>query len=397
MIKKSKEDESKAKAQAEQAKEAAPVQTEAGTKPKGQPGGGEHSFSAKLMRQMAEKAPVAFTEVDTAGLPVIDFPNVGGMEIRVPALPLVSPESVMERFELVYYDTCVERSPRAPGEPVQLGDEILIDMVCYAGGKIVPFNAHENLRLRLESNSIRPGLGDALVGTPVGDTKLIPLTIPVEDVFGAKTDGKIVFVVDVKAAASLTFPKSDAPETLKKIGLGKTLDDTYGYIARELGEERAGLMLSKGVNMTLDAIADRVVTPVDEALVDAEIRAQWSKAEGRFLTDKGLSRQDLDDALEGWLRDAETRETARQRLKITMAILAYARQETDDITPEEVEAFFEGYAADNGIDLKKWRAALQSNPEQQAALLNQYLHMRTLFHMVAQVPVHYEGMSVAAE
>lgn len=367
------------------------------TKPKGQPGGGEHSFSAKLMRQMAEKAPVTYTEVNTSALPVIELPNLAGLRIHVPALPLVTAEAVMERFELVYYDTCVERTFRRPGEPVQLGDEVLLDMICYAGGKIVPFNAHENLRLRLEKDSIRPGLGAAIAGTPVGETKLIPLTIPVEDVFGASVEGKIVFVVDLKAAASLKFPTPNTPETLQRIGLGKTLDETYGKLARELGEERSGLMLSKGMNMALDAIADRVAAQVDEAHIDAEIRSQWSKTEGRFLTDKGLSRQDLDEALEGWLRDSETRETARQRIKIAMAVLAYARQESDDITPEEVEAFFEDYAAEQGIDLQKWRAELKSNPDQQAALLNQYLHMRTLFHLIGQVQIDYEGMSVAAE
>ena len=127
----------------------------------------------------------------------------------------------------------------------------------------------------------------------MGETKVVSFDLP--------QDGgepvKLAFVVDVKKAASLTFPQADAPETLKPLGLGDTLDDVYGSIAKMLGEERAGITLAQGMAQTLSTLAGLVDAEFDASLIDDDIRSQWTKTEGRFLMEKGLSRQDLDDAL----------------------------------------------------------------------------------------------------
>lgn len=353
-------------------------------------GGGANDFSSKIMRQAAEVAPVVSAEIDISLLPKIELPSLEGVEVRVPALPPVTEEEVMARFEMIYYDTCVERTLRELGEPVQLGDEILIDLIAYTGGKIVPFNSHENYRLRLEEDSVHPGFGTALAGAPVGETKVISLDLPQGEGALPTEQAKLVFVVDLKKAAALTFPPAEDPATLKQLGMGDTINDVYGEIAATLGEERASLMLSQGIALTLETLADKVEVEVPQEHVEAEIRSQWSKTEGRFLMEKGLSRQDMDEALEGWLQDEDTQNTARQRLKIAMVVLAYAAQETEELSTEEVSTFFEELAEDNGIDIVKWRAYLAENEAEQEALLNQYLYLRTVTHLVSEIPIHYE-------
>jgi len=348
-------------------------------------GGGANSFQAKMMRQMAEAAPVKNVHVDLSVLDIIDVPSVEG-EVRVPALPEITEDEVMGRFESIYFDTCVKRTPRKNGEAVKLGDEIVIDLISYHGGKIVPFNSHAGLRVPLEADTIFAGVGAQLEGTLIGETKVIPAQMPTDD----GEPAKVAFVVQILGASELEYPQADAPDTLKMFGMGDTLDEIYGNIAEGMAEERANLRMSIGMSMALDALAGQVTAEIPEELVEAEIRSQWTDTEGRFLMDKGLSRQDMDDSLEGWLNDEETRQTALQRLKIGMVLIAHASKHGEDISVEEVDAFFTDFAAENGIDLKEWRKEVAKDEEQQAELLDQYLQLRTITEVVATVNVQYD-------
>lgn len=348
-------------------------------------GGGANSFTAKMMRQLAETAPVVNEELDLSELPAVDLPNLAEITVQVPALPPITEEDVMQRFEMIYYDTCVERTLRPVGEAITLGDELLLDLVGYVNGKIMPFSAQENLRIRLEEDSIQPGVGTSLVGTPVGETKVVGLEAPDDN----GTPIKIAFVIDVKKAASLSFPKADDPATLKPLAMGDTLDAVYGSIAASLGSEREGAKLAQGMGMALDAIAEQVDVTIEESHIDAEIRNQWTNNEGRFLMEKGTSRRDLDDALQSWLTDENTREIARNRLKIAAVMMMYTIADPAELTADEIEGFFRDYATRNDIDYDQWRKSLEGKDADQEALLSEYIYLRTITHITSEVNLQY--------
>lgn len=348
-------------------------------------GGGANSYTAKMMRQLAETAPVVSSELDLSELPAAELPNLSSITVQVPPFPEITEQDVMARFELIYYDTCVERSLRTVGEAVEMGDELLLDLVGYVNGQIMPFSAQENLRIRLEPDSIQPGVGKALAGAPVGETKTVAVDVPQDN----GNPIKVAFVIDIKKAASLTFPKPEDPATLKALGMGDTLDDVYGAIARSLSQERDGVMLAQCMGLALEAVAAAVDIEISDELIDTEIRSQWTRNEGRFLMDKGASRKDMDDAVEAWLRDENTRNVARERLKIAAIMMLYTIQDPSELTPEEVEGFFADYAKRNNIDYDKWRGSLAGKEEDQEALLNEYLYLRTVTHITSEVNLQF--------
>ena len=91
--------------------------------------------------------------------------------------------------------------------------------------------------------------------------------------------------------------------------------------------------------------------------------------------DKGLSRQDLDDAVEGWLQDEHTRATAVERLKFSALMMMFVQDDPAELTAEEIEGFFREYAANNDINYDEWRESLQGKESDQAALLNEYIYL----------------------
>lgn len=267
-----------------------------------------------------------------------------------------------------------------------MGDEVLLDLIVLANKRIMPFTSQENLRIRLEEDSIQPGFGSKLVGTLVGATEAFPYQMTLEE--GGLQN--IAFVIEIKMAASLEFPEATAPETLQQFEMGDTIEEIYGNIAESLGNEREGAKNAKGMAMALDAIADRCEIEIEEEHVEDEIRTQWSNNEGRFLQEKGMAREDMNFALEGWRQDEGTRETAHQRLKITSAVLMYAALDPQELTEEEVDGFFRDHATSNGINIDEWRESIEDKPEEQLALLNEYLYLRTVTHLISEINIEYE-------
>lgn len=357
--------------------------------PAGMPGGGSASYSAKMMRQIVESAPSAASEVDLSELPEVPMPSLEGIEINVPAADPVTEEDILERFEQLYYTQCVKRNPREAGEAIQMGDELLLDLLGYMGGKIIPFSANENMVLRLEPDVLQPGLGTQLEGTAVGDTKVV--TIPFEDLDanGQKQTFKLAFVCQVKGAASLDYPAADTPEVLEQIGLGSDIQEVYQVLAERINEERAHMMVVDGMNMALQAVADRIEEPVPLQLIQDEIRNAWGKTEGKYLLEKGLSRQDQDAALEGWLADETTQATARKRLKLMMTLMAFAREDEQGIEIEELEGFVEQFSDSVGIDLDIWRESITEDDAAHLSIINTYIYIRTVAHITAHIPITY--------
>lgn len=353
-------------------------------------GGGSSSFSSKMMRQIVESAPSVSVSVDLSELPEVPMPSLEGLEIHVPAAAEVTEQDILERFEQIYYTKAVKRTPRAFGESIQLGDELVVDLLGFLEGRIIPFSANQDLVLRLEPDILQPTLGTQLVGTPVGDTKVVTIGMADEDEFGQQRQLTAAFVVEVKAASTLEFPPADAPESLEAMGFDKDdINHAYRAIAENVTSERGTMMFIQGTNMALNAAADRIKVPVPHKLIQDEIRSAWSSTEGQYLMQKGLSRQDMDTALEGWLQDEETQQTARQRLKVMMVLLAFAREDEQAIELEELEGFVNQMADTVGVDIEEWRGAIADDGQAQFNIINSYVYIRTMFHLVAKIPVHY--------
>ena len=341
------------------------------------------------MRQIAKAQAANSAPVDISTLPEVELPDLSQVVARVPTPAPFTAEDIQNNYEALYYEHCVEREWKQVNDPVELGDEVYLDLVTYSGGKIMPFGSRESMRLRLESDSYYPGFGDALAGTKVGANKLITLQLPDAE---TQRNVKVVFIVDVKGATKLTFPPIDAPETVKKLGLGdgiETVEQAYDRIAEVMKEERDNEMLIAGTNAAVQAIIDLVNVEIPSEVIDTEIREQWNKTEAVFLKNKGLSRQDLDESLAGWIADEGTRKAAADRVRNGLAVAAYAKKENDPPTEKEVEEYFRDFAKTHGVSYEEWRRDLESREDDQLTLLNMFVFLRTTTRMIAEIDVQF--------
>ncbi len=352
--------------------------------------GGADSLTSKMMRQMVESAPSTAEQVDLSSLPDVKMPSLEDIEVTVPAQAPVTEDDIFQRFQMMYYNTCVERKYRAFEEPIELGDEILLDMIGYLEGRIIPHSAKEDLKFILEENSFLDGFGASLVGATVGETKVVTIPRPIEDEFGLTKNLTAAFVVQIKSAATLSYPDPEAPETLAKFGLGDmSLEDLYKAIGEKLTAERASAMFVEGMNLALNAVANRIQSMIPDELIKTQIRSMWNEEEGHFLMEKGVARADMDAALEGWLADPDIQAEARQKLKVTQAILTYAANEDQEVQAEELDGFVEEFSKSLGIDPEAWRASVADDQDAQIEIFDTYLYVRTALHMISKISIKY--------
>lgn len=359
--------------------------------PKGVAGGGSASTMSQMMRNMVETTPVGGAQLDLSALPEIPMPNLEGVVVVVPSPGDVTEQDVLERFNQLCYELS-DRKVRKAGDKVNMGDEVLLDLLGYLGGRVIPFSSQANIRFVLEPDSFRPGFGNSLAGATVGDTIPVSTQFTYDDLVKGETQATAVFVVGIKGAAEIQFPESfDSPDFLPRLQRGNTLDEVMDSISEEISEFRSSSMVIQAMDLVMETLASQNKMPLPPSLVEEEIRVWWGRSEGAFLAAKGISRQDMDSALQGWLQDKEVRKNAELRLRTAMVVQAYLRENAEELTAEEIEAFVDEFAAVNGIDAVAWKASMAENEAEKTALVERYLYMSAVSDMMDQVNIVFEG------
>src|SRR5690349_17568501 len=88
----------------------------------------------------------------------------------------------------------------APGEPVAPGDQVVIDVVGYAGGQVLGFTAAAGKKLVLKPDPELPGLAEGMLGMAVGSSKRIRLQLPPEWAELARRLADAEFEVELRSA-----------------------------------------------------------------------------------------------------------------------------------------------------------------------------------------------------
>src|SRR5262249_50192895 len=124
-------------------------------------------------------------------------------------------------------------SERGEGEAVDAGDEVRVDCLAYALGKLVPASAQIDVWWKAgEHRPGAPGLGEALVGARVGSSGIVTARLTDDATLSGK---EVRFHVDVKAARAWNpLPEEPPEESLRRLGLGQTPGEGWETLAREI-------------------------------------------------------------------------------------------------------------------------------------------------------------------
>ncbi|WP_375765442.1 peptidylprolyl isomerase [Archangium gephyra] len=358
----------------------------------GAPRGSTGSIEADHILRKLEgggQRPVAQT-ARALKLPKVKAPSLDNLQVTVPQDSDITQEELLMRFHEMVRAHSATRE-RAPGEPVQLGDTVVLDTLGYAQGRLIPFSAKSGLEMEMAPSDLLPGLPEGLVGTPVGGGQevqvTLPDTYPVEHLRGVHA----TFLVDVVAAREVTIPDAESDAFVRKLGRGTTLEAVMESLADEIANERADDMWLEAQERVLDELVLRTEVPLTVELVDEEIRQAWSATEARLLAQKDFAPDELQESLDGWLDDPTTRLEAERRLRIAFALRAIIERDQLQLTPEKMDEVLQEAVVPFGLSLEEARRAL-AHPTTAEGVRNAAMQVMAVRHVMGKAQVRFEGV-----
>lgn len=327
-------------------------------------------------------------DTTAVALPEATLTSSDPIRVTVPAAPPLTEEELTERFEQLVREHA-ELRDREWGEPVELGDDVRLNIIGYANEKLIPFSIRSGWWMELEPQDALPGFAEALAGSAVGDCVgvelVLPETYPVESLRGVSAR----FMVDLLAAREVTLPDPDSEEFLRKLGRGSTLDEVMESLGKELLEDRENEQWLEARNRVLDALASRVNVTLPESLIDEEIRRRWETAEGEMVRENDFSPAETAEALLAWRTDPATRADVKRRLRVSLALKAVAERDGLRLEPGDVFGVLENYMDVYGLTASEVREALVT-PETAAPLRNLAWHLYTVEHVMEQAEIEFQ-------
>jgi trigger factor len=317
-------------------------------------------------------------------LPPFEAPSLEGLTVAVPQPAPVTEEDVLARFEELCH-LHAPRRDRAPGEEVVEGDEVLLDVVAYSNGRLIPFSARVDWWAEMAPEPLLPGFFEELLGVQVGLTVPMDITLPDTYVVESLRGTTARFIVEVKAAREVALVDPESPELLARLGLGSTLDETLDSIAEALFAEREEEAERELRERVLDALVQRTEAELPASLVDKELRIRWAQLEYPALVAKDFSAEELEEAWEGWRTDGLSRLDAEWRLRAAMALRAIIERDDVQPDPEDVEAFCDAIAESTGSSREELQGLLESNPTLAERFEHLLMHGTALDYVLSKV------------
>jgi len=249
-------------------------------------------------------------------LPEAPAPEWRGLKLQVPVAPQMTAGELLARLATIRRQHGSRRM-RARGDAVELGDEIQVRMLGYAGGRPVPGSLRYDEWIELAPDPDLPGFAEKLVGTKVGTSVEIATTLK---------GRRVQYIVDLRAANAVTPLPDTSPELLARMEV-KTLDEAMAKLAEEAEEERIQWSARETRERAIDQLAVRVQVQVPPDMLREEIRRRWMDREGRKLAWLGLDAAKMQGALNAWLEDEAVVVEVDRSIRAYLALSAIAREE----------------------------------------------------------------------
>ncbi|MFP2895950.1 peptidylprolyl isomerase [Corallococcus sp. 4LFB] len=341
------------------------------------------------VRQLVQRLPVAPGLGHQADLPEVKAPSLENLNIRVPQGEDLTEEDLLERFHELARAKA-EARPRAEGEALAMGDDVQLDILGYANGRLIPLSTRVGYWMELAPQVMLPGFAEVIAEASVGDSVevglVLPDNYPAEQLRGMPAR----FLVDVKAAREVRMPDTESDAFLQQLGRGSTHEEVMSSIVEEMEGEMADMLWVDARNRVLDEVVARSNVTVPKALVDEEIRRRWQQAEGEVLAQKFFSLEEQQEALDGWLHHPGIRDDVERRLKIALVLRAIAQRDKLQLTPQAALELLKESSEPFGITEAQLRESLL-DPAASAQMTDVAWHLLAVEHVMTQARVTFEG------
>lgn len=319
----------------------------------------------------------------------VELPPLEKLSISVPRPPPLAEEDLVERLFELARPHARERA-LGPREAVALGDEVVVDVIGYARGCVIPGSVEEDLMLRLEPGELPPVLVDTLGSMTVGTWREVPLALPADYPVASLRGQPALFRVDLKAAYEVRMPDLKSPRLLKKLGRGKTLDETLGAIAQELVEELRQELKAMVEQRAVEQLVARARVEIPEEELEAGLRREWEEGEGAMLARRRLPLDVRERARAAWLREPERRAELLNTLRTGRVLEAVVARERLTLSPERWRQALVEFAGGLGTPVSELQASFEAEPATRVLFERAALFQVAIEHVAAHAQVHLE-------
>jgi trigger factor len=241
------------------------------------------------------------------------------LEVVVSAPQPVTERDILVRLDELRYAHATRR-PRAATERIAMGDEVVVNMVGYVNGRVVPFTARHEARFRVLNDQAWPALVAGLLGAPVAGLKRVRTELPTDFRVTSLRGSSVEYVIDVVRCHELTVPAPSDAAFIASLELGDTLQGVFEQLACLLMEERLTDLEMESQRKVLTTLGQATEIKESSPWITDQIRALWEQGERPALIAMGVPEDQFAKACQAWEQDAELRNDARNRLSIGMAL-----------------------------------------------------------------------------
>ncbi|MDO9367311.1 MAG: trigger factor [Sphingopyxis sp.] len=208
-------------------------------------------------------------------LPDIETPSIEGLKLERLTVP-ADDAAVMAKIE--EFAAQMKRFEDAPKtKKAAQGDQVIIDFDGSVDGVAFDGGTGEDMAVEIGSGQLIPGFEDQLVGTKVGDEKVLKVTFPDEYPVETLKGKPAEFAITVKELKVPAASKID-DEFAKTLGL-ESLDKLKELMKDQVEQELNGLTRTYMKRKLLDQLAASHDFDVPPTMVEAEFNQIWQQLE----------------------------------------------------------------------------------------------------------------------
>lgn len=314
-----------------------------------------------------------------------EAPSLEDLRATVPPPPRVRKEDIIARVEQLRRELGLIKS-LAKGEKVAPADEVMLDVVAYAEGKILPFASAVGKKLELKPDPELPGFTEGVEGMAVGSMKKIEIKLPGDWQDPSLRLAPATFEVELRAARRVKPASVTDPAFLGQLG-GGNITDVGKRVAVQLDSERRMEAEGRAVKEVLTKLAGRVNYKVPTEDVDAEIQSRWEQAEGKLLAQRKVPEALRKKALEAWLTWSRLREEVSLELKVSLVLLAVSEQEGIAVKPDTLLQEAVPVLAGLGLTAEKAQQQLEKDPKFRSVLTEKVKRFKAVQAVMSRAKV----------
>jgi len=255
-------------------------------------------------------------------LPVVRPPALVPIKVRVPP-PAPLKEEMVEEALIKLLKSQAETAERIRG-PAIAGDVVLVDVIAYEDGKVVPFTAHRDIEIELTEDYELTELAEALVGVAPGETRSAVVDVPRDHANPRIAGHRLVFAAQAKRIRERRVPAPEDPVFLERVGV-ETLEQLMEAVVEGLVQSQQETWVEEArrrVQRAYLARTARFEVPLN--YLNGRIRDLWTDHERPALEAWGLSNEELMAAVLAWVDDKRYANEIRETLAIELMLDAVA-------------------------------------------------------------------------